>query len=446
VSPLTALMILPISASIAYAVELGGWNYMQRSMQNAADTAALAAASVNDSAGLTGTTTSQNEARAAAKKFGFVNGVNNTTVAAAVVTCPAGVLAGSVCYKADVSSVFPVLFSGVFGFGGNETISGRNVQRLYASAVATASGGGGPQQVCIGTLGTGESFRSNGGPLPNMAGCTIGSWGSMTCTGHDLGATYGVAVGTNSGCGVNEVSNGGAFTNPYTSLQSNISPTALGTCGSSFPQLVKNKGSWEVPATAQATNSLSGTPAWQGTTHVLCGDVQLAGDVTLTSGETVLYIENGRLDLNGHTLKTDTGAAATIIYSGNNTSGYYHYPSSLNGGGIIDIKAPDATSTSPWKGVAMYQDSTLTNGVSFTYSGNDPAWKITGLVYLPKADLTFSGIVNKASDGASCFILISYSVLVNGTAAMFANNTGCTAAGLTVPTVNVGTTREKLVL
>jgi hypothetical protein len=61
--------------------------------------------------------------------------------------------------------------------------------------------------------------------------------------------------------------------------------------------------------------------------------------------------------------------------------------------------------------------------------------------------VTFSGAVNKSANGAACFVLVSYTVLVNGTANIFANNTGCTSAGLTPPSeiVGSGATREKLV-
>jgi Flp pilus assembly protein TadG len=428
IGPMAALMMIPVAGSIAYAVELGGWNYMQRSAQNAADSAALAAASVNSGAATTGST-SQNEARATAKKFGFTDGVSNTTVTAATVTCPTGVVTGSVCYQASINTTFPTLFSGVIGNTGGQLIS--------TIAIATASGGGGSQKVCAGSLGPGVSFRSNGGPLPNMAGCTIASRGSMTCTGHNLGATYGVAVGTDSGCGVTTVSSGSPFTDPYDAFKSNIPSGALASCGGSFPQMAKVTGQW----TAAAANRIIGTPVWSGTQKIMCGDVQLSGNVTLT-GTTTLIIENGRLDLNGFKIATASGAEATIVFSGDNTAAYSHYPSSLNNGGTIDISAPSPTSSSPWKEIAIYQDPAITNKVSFTYSGNDPTWDISGAVYLPKADVTFSGIVNKSSTGSSCFTLIAYTILVNGTAAIFANNNACTSG----PTVTVGTgTREKLV-
>ncbi|HEY0957660.1 MAG TPA: pilus assembly protein TadG-related protein [Novosphingobium sp.] len=441
ISPLTALMLIPLAGSIAFAAELGGWYYVQRSMQNAADTAALAAASNNNQSGIG--TSPQTEARAAARPFGYIDGQNNVTVTAGTTTCPTGTATGSTCYEAIISSVFPVSFSGVLGFMGTEALGSGRGQRVTARAVATAAGGGGSEDVCVWTLSSAtNSFTSNGGPRPDMAGCTLLSNGGMTCNGHDLGADYGVALGVSTGCGAHQISNASPITDPYDARKSNIPSNALSSCAGSFPQMFKNKGKW----TVASSNQISGSSLpWAGTQKIFCGDVQLSGDVTL-SGTTTLIIENGRLDLNGHTLRTADGAAATIVFSGDNTTTYSHYPSSLNGGGTLIIEAPDKDSTSPWKGIAIYQDPAVSANTSFTYSGNDPTWNITGLVYLPHSNVTFSGVVNKASDGASCFVLVSYSMLVNGTAQIFAN-TQCDAAGLGTPSVTVGSsTREKLVL
>ena len=82
--------------------------------------------------------------------------------------------------------------------------------------------------------------------------------------------------------------------------------------------------------------------------------------------------------------------------------------------------------------MAIYQDPSLTKNVSFTYAGNNPTWDITGLVYLPHADATFKGAVNKSSFGASCFALVVNSVLIDGTGAIEETG-GCAAAGLVMP-------------
>ena len=58
------------------------------------------------------------------------------------------------------------------------------------------------------------------------------------------------------------------------------------------------------------------------------------------------------------------------------------------------------------------------------------------MTYFPHASLTFSGAVNKSSNGASCFVLVVDNVLVNGTADILETG-GCAAAGLAMPTDNV---------
>ena len=176
-----------------------------------------------------------------------------------------------------------------------------------------------------------------------------------------------------------------------------------------------------------------------GATTTICGDLQLTGNVTLTttSPGSVLVIRNGRLDIGGYVLQTASGSALTIIFSGPDASGSYNH-TIIDGSGsaatdctvsCINIQAP---TTGTWKGVAIYQDPSLTKNVSFTYAGNSPTWDITGLVYLPHADATFKGAVNKSSYGASCFSLVVNSVLIDGTGAIEETG-GCAAAGLVMP-------------
>ncbi len=204
-----------------------------------------------------------------------------------------------------------------------------------------------------------------------------------------------------------------AVTDPYASLASNI-PT--NTC-SSYPQEPGKKGT-PLPS----SNLLSGTKALGTTTF--CGDVQLTGNVTLT-GTNVIVIRNGQLDTNGYTIKTDTGAAATIIFSGDNGS-YTHAPT---GGGIIDIAAP---TSGVWSGVAIYDDPSLTTGVDISAAGNSPSWSITGLTYFPHSSITFSGAVGKATNGHSCFVMVVDTLLINGTG-MILNRGECDQSGLVMP-------------
>ena len=244
-----------------------------------------------------------------------------------------------------------------------------------------------------------------------------------TCHGHNLNATTGLAHGTNSGCGVTQYSNIPAVSDPYSGLASNIPANPC----SSYPQEPAKKSGTPLPA----SNQLSGTYGWSGNI-IMCGDVQLTGNVTINApSNAVLVIENGQLDSNGYTITTSSGSGLTVVFSGTTSGSYTH---SLTGGGTFDIAAP---TSGPWSGVAIYQDPKLTSGVDVYYTGNSPTWDITGLVYLPHANATFKGAVNKSSNGHACFALVVDNVTIDGTGSILKDEGECAKAGLNMPNANI---------
>lgn len=94
--------------------------------------------------------------------------------------------------------------------------------------------------------------------------------------------------------------------------------------------------------------------------------------------------------------------------------------------------------------MAIYQDPALTSGVNWSAAGSSPTWNVTGLIYLPKAAVTVSGIVNKASNGHNCFALVVDTFLSNGTTTFLEKQTECPQAGLKPPT-GADATRTALV-
>jgi hypothetical protein len=289
--------------------------------------------------------------------------------------------------------------------------------------------------------GTSPAILSHGSNSANLTGCSIMSNTGSTCTGHNLQATYGDAHGTNNNCGITEHSNVPAVSDPYSALASNIPSNPCST----YPQEDKHGGGLSgnnVWGPGGVTVTALSDPPTIANHGIVCGDLQLTGNVTLTTAApgSVLVIENGRLDVGSYVLSTASGSALTIIFSGSNSASYSHYPMSNSGSAstdctvsCINIQSP---TTGPWKGVAIYQDPTLTQNVSFTYTGNSPTWDVTGLVYLPHANAAFKGAVNKSSFGASCFALVVDSILIDGTGAIEETG-GCAAAGLALPTDTV---------
>jgi hypothetical protein len=419
---MAGLLMVPLIGSMAVGFEITNWYLTKRAMQNAADAAVLAAAT---NGGLNYAT----EAKAVTAQYGFVDGSNNVTVTASnSAACPGG---GNTCYSVTITDILPLYLSQVVGFSGDATLGSASAKSLTSTAVATQAQL--PVNYCLLALATsGTGIRTNGAPKSNMTGCDVMSDSGATCNGSNLLATIGAAHGTNNNCGIQPYSNVSSVSDPYSGKASNI-PT--NPCKPS-------DYSWE--PTKKKDPPLASSNQWSSSQNlsgnvIVCGDLQLTANVTINAPSgAVLVIENGQLDTNGYTLSTANGSALTIVFSGDNSGSYTHAPT---GGGTLDFAAP---TSGPWSGVAIYQDPTITSGVDISAAGNTPTWDITGLVYLPNADVTFSGAVNKSSYGQSCFVMVVNTILINGTASILETG-GCDAAGLPMPT-NTIADRGQLVL
>lgn len=450
VAPLMALMLVPISGAIALGIEVSSWQYMQRSMQNAADTAAIAAATYASSDSSSATLI-QNEARAAAKPYGFVDGTNGTTVSAAVATCPTGTPTGAFCYRATISTSFPLFFSRVVGFAG----SSANSQSIIASALATTRGGNTSVQTpyCIRTLKESLSveFNVNGGSKVDLGGCSIVSDAGMNCNGQPLdNAGYAImATGTwspqhycSSPAAKNVDSTSQGFTgvpdDPYnTAAYKNNIPSD--PCKGKYPgSLMTTTPTSNVVSVCG--NLTVGTKVNNGNSNN-CATLTASKceKLTITKADTTIVVYNGKLDLNGNALLTSGSGTVTIILAGSSTLDADN--------GVLDIKAPGTESTSVWKGIAIYQTPPTPAPVAAAIAGSNSIINVRGVFYLPRTDLTVSGAVNKNVAGSTCFLMVTDTLLING-GGRIVDRSGCADAGVADQTVTVGggaTVRERLV-
>lgn len=422
VAIIAALALPALMGTFGLGAEVASWYANQRDMQNAADSAALAAAS-------NASTNYDTEAKAVTTQYGFKDGQAGVAVAVSNATpCPAGVtdpMGGTNCYSVSISRNMPLVLAQFVGYSGDATVSGAPAKQIHATAIAVQ--GAVPRPYCLVTLGQGGvTLRTNGSPFADLSGCNIMSNGDATCNGHNLQADNGDAHGANTGCGIVQHSNMPLLPDPYSGLASNIPPDP---CSSLFPgQPYASEPATKNGPALRPQNVFSGGAQQLGAVQPICGDLQLQGNTTITNtnGPTALVIYNGNLDLNGFTLSTAAGSQVSIVFAGDNASNYGHVPM---GGGGLDIQG--ATS-GVWKGVALYQAPNLTQNVNISAAGNSPTWDISGLVYLPHSAVTLSGAVNKSSNGDSCFVLVSDSVLINGTGSILAHG-GCAKQGLNVP-------------
>ena len=405
VAAAVGILIIPLVGVLALAGEISSWYTVDRTLQNATDAAAIAAARNNDQTNdAGGMARYQREAFAVANQYGYVNGVNNVTVTATTSSCPGG--AGTGCYQVTISRPEPVLLSGVLGFVGDTTLNGAAAKTIAAKSIATTSAV--PTVICIVTLGGGgitSPLLVNGGPKTDLNGCSTVSNDNATCDGQAIGNIgYSYAVGT-SDCaptGFNK-SLGAAIPNPFGYL---TVPSA-NPC-SSYPQ--EGSAGFGGP-------NLSGTIL--GTTVYKCGDQRLSGNLILNAGAE-LVIENGVLDANGFTV---TANGATIIFTGPTVSGltpgHIITDNSNPGKSTFTLTAPTA---GDFANVAVFQDPALTTGVDMTVAGGNQTWIVNGTIVAPNSNITISGSMNAGV--TDCFELVASSLRINGGGSI-ANDASC---------------------
>jgi Flp pilus assembly protein TadG len=378
VSPILILALLPLIAAMGVGLEASNWWLLKRNVQNAADTAALAASwnggqtaagtvtltgGVATSYSTSGCSTTPGafdcEAVGAASNAGFTNGSGKVVVYPQYLTsnCPGNLAA---CYKVTVTKTIPIYLVGF-------ALKGSSTQAVQAAAYAGLEES--PTSAdCLLGLGTGGTdLTTNGAPNANLAGCDIQVNGSATCHGHNLNADATFAVGTDNGCGNTEVSGAQSVADPYSSLLKNnpvANPCNPGTLPngvtSPYPQEPSGKKGTALPNVSNAGGTViwgatpSGAESW-GSTMTFCGDVQLKGNVTVNSNTTIA-IFNGQLDMNGYTFLTGSGVGDTVIFTGSNTfvdpsSGSTITPDHYwSDNGTIDVTAPTSGN---WSGIAV---------------------------------------------------------------------------------------------
>jgi hypothetical protein len=192
---------------------------------------------------------------------------------------------------------------------------------------------------------------------------------------------------------------------------------------------------------------------------MVCGNLTLNGDLTITGDETIV-VENGYLNLAGHNFTTSGTGGVTVIFTSPNYSSLPSvvvngtslgsskgsgYIQDSAGSGSLNISSPPAGS-GDFAGITVYQDPTPWNNAgtevsySSTWDGDSTklGWSLSGVYYMPNADMVLNGATDKASNGYNCFDMVINSITSNGGNAysMFANPLSqCGQQGSTLPRV-----------
>ncbi len=416
VAVIMGLTSLALIGAAGLGVEVSSWYMVKRDLQNAADSAALAAAS---NAG----PTAQQEGKAAANQYVFrsASGITVNTPTVSPVLCPKLDPSSTVfcSYKAQISGSVPLLpFAHLAGLSGNITIS--------STAVALR----GAKYCVVGLNKTPDKtpdFLIDG--TPNLSlGCDIISNDNAQCNGSQgsLGNAILFAVGDTRKCQP-AISGVPPFTDPYQNrVSNNINPSK--TCSAAESDA---GATWSIDPQKGLISSTGQTVTWTPDkngvpSYTVCGGLSLEKNsppITITgpdSGGAVLYIYNG--DLSIGTNQTLNANNVTIVFAGDPNYvpplGKGHAPKTISdfpeiaSNGVLRVTAP---TSGIWQDFALVQDPSLTPSstttLDMTISGNAEL-DITGLWYFPHSNIT-KGAVNKSA--AACYAIVSQSLEVDGT-------------------------------
>lgn len=383
----TAMCLAVVLGFAGLGTEVGTWYVTKRSMQGAADAAAYSAAVAagqSESYSADGT--------AVAASFGYVNGVNNVTVA---VNNPptAGAYAGqSSAYEVIISQPQTQLLTKLFT-SSPTTVKARAVANTTSQA-----------ESCINTLGTqnGAGITVNGNDTITLGNCNI----QDNATGNNsLTMNGNASISANKVIlGGGDLLNGQATLTTTSGVSTDQAPVANPLLARD--QLLRS----EVPAACDpshmTTTVISGTKTISPGKY--CGGI-VVNAATLTLSPGVYYINDGSFTVNGNS--TVTGDGVTIMFtSDNGTYGTF----TVNGSGSVTLSAP---TTGDSAGFVFFETASAPTG-TVTFNGGNHL-NLTGMLYFPSQNLKYNG------EGTStCSLIYANTITFNGNANFGGNCNG----------------------
>jgi hypothetical protein len=366
---IVALSMTMLLSAAGIAVDMGYMRYERRLMQNAADSAAVAAtAELNYGDYVTAGQTD-------AATNGFTNGVNGVTVA--INTPPtAGQFAGQSNFvEAIVSQSVPTFFMKAVGTS-SVPVSARAVGHLWGSPA------------CIFALDpTATNAIKVTGSTNITAECGMMDDSNATQAFDKEGS--GAFTTTSNGItgGYTETGSGSISPAPVTSVPpqadplSYLTPPTVPTC--TYPSQVNYTGS--------GTNT-----AMPGN---YCGGIHQTGSNNLTFNKGTFIISGGSLNLNGS--GTDTANEVTFYITGTASV-------SFSGSQTYMFTAPTSGSLAA---ILFFQSKSDTSAATVTGSATS---QFNGALYFPGAQLSYNG----SGPLTAYTILVADTIIINGSASI----------------------------
>lgn len=398
VGPTLGLLFIVIVGFAGLAVEVSQWYTSKRTMQGAADSAAVSAALAKSVGAATADYTS--EGKSIAGSYHYVDGSNGITVT--VNSPPAS---GS--YASDSNAVQVVIaqpqvlkFASLF----------LPAVTLRTQAVATLTSTG-----CVMALDSGSitDVTDTGNTVLNLQNCNLvvnsPASDALRLTGSaQINANAAYIVG-------NYTTSGQAALNTTQGVHTGVS-------GASDPyadvQIPNYSGCDQNNYSLSGNQSQTFTPGASGV-MVFCNGLSITGGSTVTLNPGIYVIDRGSLSVSGNS--TLSGDGVTVVLT--SSTGQNYATSSISGGANIDITAPTSGSTA---GLAFFQDRNAPSNGSDSFTGG-ATQNITGAVYFPNQTVSFAGGTS-TGNSASCTQLVALKFNFTGNSSF--NNNDCPAAGV----------------
>ena len=407
---ITALALIMLIGFLGLATDVVIWEINKRTMQGAADQAALAAATAYRNAGETtalgDSTTAQNAALATAARAGYPPGAIGTAASCAAdgsvlgtVVCPYNSSGGSPCSSdgcliVAVTQTQPRFFTAILPYNwGSFTSTATAVGTCSGcggGAYAVASTGGDPCVMALDSSGSGV-ITASGTPTMSLTKCNLYNNSPNTSATIVSGSATIEGCSTTDACGskaflaqpdipsgtidIPIVTSAAPAPDPYAGL---TAPTPASSCISTLPPN-------PVPSGTYCPGNINNT------------------DVVFADGATIII--TGGLSTKGNSSLTGNGVTLYVLGGG-----------SINANSTVSITAP---STGPYAGLAVW----FGDSSSVTWNGGNSSL-FKGAIYAPTATVKFAG---NASSDSTCTRLIAAAITLDGSATASFDNSGCPA-------------------
>jgi len=371
----------------ALGTEGGLWYVRHRAIQNAADSAAISAATAYYVQGnATGLAT---QGQAVAAGYGYVDGTSGVVVA--VNRPPAS--GPHVATPRAVEVVIQVPQARLLS-----TLWSADPLTIAARAVAVGNGGKGCVISLDATAGGATSVQGTAQVVLN--GCAMydnsSSTSALTVGGSGTISAQSVSV-------VGGISGQSSITTTD-GISTGQSPIADPYADANYPSY---SGCKENNYTAKTTVTLD--------PGVYCGGLSLNAGANVTLNAGIYYMDRGDLSVNGGSTLTGTGV--TIVFTSSN--GHNYATATINGGATVNLTAP---TTGPTAGIVLFGDRGMPVGTSFKLNGGSSE-VFKGAIYMAKGAVTFAGGAD-ANNG--CLQMVANTITFVGNANFAVN---CEASG-----------------